>query len=120
MPRMRRLKSLLLFLVTLWLPIQAASALAMPFCRHAADAMEQQAAVHGAAHCHEQSVPASEPVAALDCDNCEMCHLATAGYLPAAAANPLPEAASVLVALSSLAPHSHVGDPPQQPPRHLN
>lgn len=117
---MSRIKNLLMLLVALWLPIQAASALAMPFCRHAVGAMEQQAAVHGEAHCHEQSVPASEPVATLDCDNCEMCHLATAGYLPATAANPLPEAASVLVALRSLALHSHVGDPPQQPPRRLN
>lgn len=117
---MTRFKNLLMLFVALWLPVQAASALAMPFCRHAADAMEQQAAVHGEAHCHESAVPASEPVAALDCDNCQMCHLATAGYLPATAANPMPEAAGVLVALPSTAPRSHVGDPPQQPPRRLN
>lgn len=117
---MRRCKNLFLLLVALWLPLQAASALAMPFCRHAADAAEQQVAVHGEAHCHESAVPADEPSAGIDCDNCEMCHLATAGYLPATAANPLPEAASVLAALPSSTPPSHVGDPPQQPPRRLN
>jgi hypothetical protein len=117
---MRRCKDLFMLLVALWLPLQAASALAMPFCRHAADAVEQQVAAHGEAHCHESSAPASEPTAALDCDNCEMCHLATAGYLPASATSRLERASSVLAALPLAAPPSHVGDPPQHPPRRLN
>jgi hypothetical protein len=73
------------------------------------------------AHCHEQAatdVGASKPD--LDCDNCEMCHLATAGYIPPAVAGlPLP-AASVLVAQQVLASPSFITTPPQDPPRRLN
>lgn len=110
---MRRLKSFLLILVALWLPIQAAAAVTMPFCRHAA---EQVVMGMEAAHCHEQ---ATDSVATIDvdCDNCAMCHLATAGFL-LATADMLPlHAASILVPRLQIASASHIPEPPQQPPR---
>lgn len=91
----------------------------MPFCRHAA-AQTTESLAQDEFHCHESLPQAADPSAGIDCDDCEMCHLATAGYLPATVASLMPEATSVLVALPSAAPPSHVADPPQQPPRRLN
>lgn len=108
---MRRVKSFFLILIALWLPIQAAAAVTMPFCRHAAEPLAAEAA-----HCHEQ---VAEAVAAsdIDCDNCAMCHLATAGYLLTAAdALPL-RTTSVLIPKLAAVSASHIPEPPQQPPR---
>lgn len=123
---MRRFKSFLLIFVALWLPIQAASAAALPFCRHAAESLAQEViqheTMHVAVHCHEQAEMSANDHAAgssVDCDNCEMCHLATAGYLPVCSAKLMPEAASVLIPALILSQPSHIGEPPQQPPRHL-
>lgn len=116
---MRRFRSYFLILLALWLPLQAAAAWVMPFCSHAA-AQEQAAS---AEHCHhdgaaEAAVPATS---GLDCDNCEMCHLASAGYLLAEAeAIPSLLADDVLVAPPGAALPSHIGEPPQQPPRRTN
>jgi hypothetical protein len=118
---MHRFKSFLLISIALWLPVQAASAVVMPFCRHATDRAGQVAAMPGVEHCREQAAAAADTADnPLGCDNCEMCHLATAGYLPAPAAPPMPAAASVLVALPTPALPSHIGAPPQQPPRRPN
>ena len=108
---MRRLKSLLLILIALWLPIQAAAAVTMPFCRHAPEPVAA-----AATHCHEQLV---EPVAAgdIDCDNCSMCHLASAGFLLAPTDASPPHAASIQVPKLQAASASHIPEPPQQPPR---
>lgn len=108
---MRRLKSFFLILIALWLPIQAAAAVTMPFCRHAAEA-----AVAEAAHCHDQ-VAESVAASAVDCDNCAMCHLATAGFLLTAAATLPLRVESVLVAMLKPISASHIPEPPQQPPR---
>jgi hypothetical protein len=118
---MRRFKSFLLILIALWLPLQAASAVAMPFCRHAAERATQAEAPSPQAHCHEQAATTADASSPdLDCDNCEMCHLATAGYIPPAVAGlPLP-AASVLVAQPVHASPSFISIPPQDPPRRLN
>jgi uncharacterized membrane protein len=116
---MRRLHSYLLILIALWLPLQAAAAWAMPFCRHAAAEQAAQATEH----CHAQAAAAAQPAAAtdLDCDNCEMCHLASAGYLLAAAdAGVFGAAASVQVPRLKPASPSHIAEPPQQPPRRSN
>jgi hypothetical protein len=107
---MRRLNSFLLILVALWLPLQAAAAWTMPLCRHAAEREAAQQAQAGAAyaHCHEGMAAADDapaPAADLGCDNCGICHLTSAGYMP------------VLVARPVTAPPSHIGEPPQQPPR---
>jgi ABC-type nickel/cobalt efflux system permease component RcnA len=119
---MRRIRSFLLILVALWLPLQAAAAWTMPLCRHAAarEAVQQTAAVEQHAHCHEQAAASDDDMVAADlgCDNCATCHLSSAGYLLTATAGnlalPLTDA---FVALPSLAPPSHIGEPPQQPPR---
>lgn len=109
---MRQFKSFLLILIALWLPIQAAAAVTMPFCRHAAEPVATEAA-----HCHEQMDASTNAAGAIDCDNCQMCHLATAGFLLAATeALPL-LAMSILVPKLALVSASHIPEPPQQPPR---
>lgn len=116
---MRRLQSLLLILVALWLPLQAAAAWTMPLCRHAAE-REAQQALTAHTYCHEGMAAADDapaPVADLGCDNCGICHLTSAGYMPSAAAQPVVSAMPVLVARQPAAPPSHIGEPPQQPPR---
>lgn len=121
---MRRFKSFFLLLFAFWLPIQAASAAAMPFCRHALEQTgqaEQAVVAHAGAHCHEQAAaPAGDAGKDAGCDNCEMCHLATASYLPVVAGTLPTYAANILVPKLKPASPSHIGDPPQQPPRRLN
>ncbi|MDP2108936.1 MAG: hypothetical protein Q8J67_07800 [Rhodocyclaceae bacterium] len=122
---MRRLKSFLLILIALWLPVQTAAAMAMPFCGHAGEPSAQAMVADSPAPCHEHVVPAADPasgagVSDLGCDNCEMCHLASAGYIPPAAANLPLAVAGVFVARSIHALHSHIAAPPQQPPRRLS
>jgi len=123
---MRRCKSFLLIFITLWLPLQAAAAWVMPFCRHApeqsAQTSVQAEAMQSMAHCHEQQgdAPAGSVTADLDCDNCEMCHLASAGYIPSTPASlPLP-VAGVFVAQPMHVSPSFIATPPQDPPRRLN
>lgn len=117
---MRRLKSFLLILVALWLPLQAAAAWAMPLCRHAAERAEALPA-QTADHCHAAAAPIAEPAGnETACDDCEMCHLATAGFLPASALRLTATAAGILAVWPALTPPSHIGEPPQQPPRRLN
>lgn len=114
---MRRLHSCFLLLIALWLPMQAAAAWAMPFCHHAA--AEQPA--HGSGLCHEHADAATQPAAAdHDCDNCEMCHLASAGYLPVAAIDAFGAAESVQASRLQYIPPGHITEPPQQPPRRSN
>lgn len=108
---MRRLHSFFLILIALWLPIQAAAAVTMPFCRHATEPMAMEAAP-----CHEQVVESVAPTD-LDCDNCQMCHLATAGFLLAGSAPLVPLAANILVPKLELVSASHIPEPLQQPPR---
>ena len=73
-----------------------------------------QVTANASAPCHEHAAPAAGD---LVCDNCELCHLASAGYIPPAAAN-LPLAiAGVFVARPIPALHSHIAEPLQQPPR---
>lgn len=114
---MRRLKSFLLILVALWLPLQAAAAVTMPFCRHAAERAAMDT-MHVAAHCHEQMDESSAATAGdFDCDNCAMCHLATAGYLLVTAEALPPLMANILVPKLKPVSSSHIPEPPQQPPR---
>ena len=108
---MRRLKSFFLILIALWLPIQAAAAVTMPFCLHAPDQVATDAA-----HCHEE-VAASVAAGDIDCDNCQMCHLATAGFLLAGSETLMSLAANILVPRLELISTSHIPEPPQQPPR---
>jgi hypothetical protein len=127
---MRRWFRLLPLLITaLWLPLQAVAALAMPFCRHAGEhAVSHEVAGHEA-HCPghaggEESMPADDRGGASsdqDCDGCELCHLASAGYLLPSVVTPagLPPARD-FVAQPFLASPSFIPEPPQQPPRRLS
>ncbi|MBA3031533.1 MAG: hypothetical protein KKF85_00335 [Gammaproteobacteria bacterium] len=118
---MRRFKSYLLILCALWLPLQAAAAAAMPFCSHAGESTTQVEAAQSPEHCHEHDGAAGlSSTSDLGCDNCGMCHLASAGYIPSVAiALPIP-VASTFVAKQVLASTSHIAEPPQHPPRRLN
>lgn len=116
---MRRLKSFFLVLIALWLPLQAAAAVTMPFCRHAMEtlAAEDTASSHP---CHPMADEVATQPADVACDNCEMCHLATAGYLLATTEPVPPLSASILVPKLKSVSASHIPEPPQQPPRRLN
>lgn len=122
---MRRwLRMLPLLITALWLPLQAVAAIAMPFCRHAAEQAVPLDAAGAEAHCHGHGGDDNPPpdiAADQDCDGCELCHLAGAGYmLPAmVVAESLPPARD-FVARPVLASPSHIPEPPQHPPRRLS
>lgn len=122
---MRRWFRMLPLLITaLWLPLQAVAAIAMPFCRHAAEQVVPLDAAVAEAHCHGHGgddAPPASAAADQDCDGCELCHLASAGYmLPAmATAESLPSARD-FAARPFLASPSHIPEPPQHPPRRLS
>lgn len=107
---MRRLQSFLPILIALWLPLQAAAAVAMPFCRHAPEPVAAEAT-----HCHEQVANAA--ASDIDCDNCGLCHLASAGFLLAPTDSFMLPATSIRVPKLTTASASHIPEPPQQPPR---
>lgn len=122
MIRMHRrwLRLLPLFLAAFWLPLQAAAAMAMPFCRHGEAhkmaAMEQTATGHCQMHERHGDADGHAPA----CDNCEFCHLAAAGFMPT------PEYVAAVIASARgfraeapLAPASAVPEPPRQPPKRL-
>ncbi|MBU1236921.1 MAG: hypothetical protein KJ634_02115 [Gammaproteobacteria bacterium] len=118
----RRLFHLLpLFVAALWLPFQAIAATAMPFCRHGeAHKMALPVADVAAEHCAMHD-PQPEPVDhGLGCDDCGVCHLLAAGFIPTA------EQATAILPLAQdyradvpLAPASATPEPPQQPPKRL-
>jgi len=109
---MRRCRSFLMILIALWLPVQAAAAVAMSFCPHAA----AERVATGATGCHEQPAPAAG-ASDLACDGCLLCHLASSGFLVAAAAFEAPTYLDVLAGHPDRIATSHIPDPPQQPPR---
>lgn len=118
----------LLLFVALWLPVQTMAALSMPLCRHVPEqtgalievAIDRVTEAVAAPHCHEVAAPA-EPVAhEAACDNCELCHLACAGFMPSArlAAELIPAARGYMLPAIA-APPSHIVEPPQHPPREV-
>jgi hypothetical protein len=97
------------------------AAMSMPLCRHAqerAAAMAHAAAESVAAMpCHAAAAP-DQVAHDAGCDNCEQCHLASAGFMPSAplVAGLIPaEQRYALPAVT--APPSHITEPPQHPPR---
>ncbi len=108
---MRRLKSLFLILLALWLPVQAAAAVTMSFCPHAAEPVAV-----GSAGCHEPAAPAAG-AHDLACDGCQLCQLASSGFLVAAAGPEAPPRLGVLAENPGRVAASHIPEPPQQPPR---
>lgn len=124
----RRFHLFLLLITALWLPLQAVAAIAMPFCRHAAEQALQQGVAADGDHCPghagAEAPPADNGGSASsdqDCDGCELCHLASAGYLlPATGtAGRLPPARD-FAAHPVLASPSFIPEPPQHPPRRLS
>lgn len=123
---MNRVKSFLLILIVLWMPLQTAASWAMPLAMHAGG--QPTAAAAGPAHCHDlaqaaAAVPDSAAAGDFDsgCDNCRICHLASAGFLlPPAEGAEAPPAGRVLVASHAPAMPSHIGEPPRHPPRRTN
>lgn len=132
---MRRWLRLLPLLITaLWLPLQAVAAVAMPFCRHAAEQAVPAETLMHEEHCPGHAVEAglssgsmvatsvaADSGCAQDCDGCELCHLASAGYLLPAVptATSLPPAHD-FAANPVLASPSFIPEPPQHPPRRLS
>jgi len=115
-----RFTRFLLLLTALWLPVQTMAALSMPMCRHAQEQAAALAAEQAGAamHCHETAAP-DQAAHDAGCDNCEMCHMAGAGFMPSAAlvAGLAPVANDYSLPAAS-APPSHIAEPPQHPPRH--
>lgn len=117
----------LLIFAALWLPVQTVAAMSMQLCRHMTDESVIQADVAvAAAPCHEASqaqdqhhAMGAEASAHGDaCDNCEMCQLACAGFMPSAdQAAKLIDMARSYAVLPVATPPSHIVEPPQHPPR---
>lgn len=105
----------------LWLPVQTMAGLAMPLCAHGQGEPVAVAMNHGddasAMPCHDAI--AGEQVGHQDgCDNCSVCHLASAGFMPSAdAASGFLPAGHHYTLPAVLAPRSHIAEPPQHPPR---
>jgi hypothetical protein len=108
-------RRLLLILLALWLPVQATAAATLSVCRHTTEPATVEAS-HCLAHASPQSVATPDPEREISCDNCALCHLASAAFLTSADTWPLP-AASKLAVYPIAAFASHIPAPPQQPPR---
>jgi hypothetical protein len=116
-----RIARFLLLVAALWLPVQTSAALAMPLCHHVplqlSVDMTDHAAMEAGAPCHEAATPDPATHEA-GCDNCQTCHMAGAGFMPSTTAStgfmPVANAYSLP---AIMAPPSHIGEPPQHPPR---
>lgn len=113
---MYRLKNILLILLAVWLPIQASAAMAMSLCRHTT-APATKEATHCQAHMSQQSVGVVDLENDTACDNCALCHLASAGFLLGPNETFPLYSASILIPRLITASASHIPEPPQQPPR---
>jgi hypothetical protein len=104
----------LLLFAALCLPVQAMAGLSMSLCRDAQERATQPEAMP----CHEAMAQEQAPNHDAGCDNCEMCHIAGAGFIPSTAltAGLLP-AGRHYVMPAVPAPPSHIAEPPQHPPR---
>ena len=108
----------------LWLPVQTMAGMAVSVCMnmqsHEGQAMQHQdmAGEAAAMPCHE-AIPDDQAAQHDACDNCEICHLASAGFMPSAAHEPCfaPTPRRFVAALIA-APPSFIAEPPQHPPRH--
>lgn len=118
----KRFVRFLLLFAALWLPVQTMAGLSVSVCMHMQGhegvATVIQDAAQGATPCHE-AMTDDVPLHQDGCDNCEICHLASAGFMPSAAlpAGLLPVQNSYALP-AIVAPPSHIAEPPQHPPRH--
>jgi hypothetical protein len=115
---MLRLRALLLALIACCLPLQAALACAMPLCLDATQQVSVQDE-QADAHCHSHGADATtlaqgDPA----CDDCGVCHLASAGFLLAAGDRLAAlTGVDVLVPQPLATPRSHITEPSLHPPR---
>ena len=117
----KRLRALLLVLMACWLTLQSAAAWTMPLRTHPVHpigAVQLPADTH-AHHAHEaDDAPLPAGVSEGDCDRCEVCHLASFGFLlggdPGMTAL---NATDVLASPAQATPPSHITAPPRHPPR---
>jgi hypothetical protein len=114
-----RFARFLLLFTALWLPVQTMAALSMPRCQHAQEqAAASLVAEHGAMPCHEAAAQDQAPNHDAGCDNCEMCHIASTGFMPSTALTTGLVSAGIHYAMPAVAaPASHIAEPPQHPPR---
>ena len=80
----KRLRALLLVLMACWLTLQSAAAWTMPLRIHHVHpvGVAQAPADTHAHHAHEaDAAPMTAGVYEGDCDHCEVCHLASSGFL---------------------------------------
>lgn len=121
-------RRLLAVLLMLWLPIQTASAVIMPFCKHALRShgglLVQQVDAHAptvdaercAAHAGDQQSSTAAHGNLASCDQCELCHLACAGFLASSVAPLAAPAMSAAVASEPAPFHSVTPSLQQRPP----
>ena len=124
---MRRIRTFVVGVLMLWLPLQAIAAVSMPFCTHGGMAGVAQTSAH-AHHHHEDSTPGSghhgsphrdrhSAAGALEqCNNCGACNLACA---PAVPVSPLLLAGVAITVQPHFSAHSRglfIPDQPQPPP----
>lgn len=121
-----RFARFLLIFAALWLPVQTMAGMAVSVCMnmhsHDGQVLQHQgiADATAATPCHE-AVPDDQAAQHDSCDNCEICHLASAGFMPSAAPDPGLMPTGRHFALAPLtAPPSFIAEPPQQPPRHAD
>ena len=117
----KRLRALLLVLMACWLTLQSAAAWTMPLRIHQVHpvGVAQAPADTHAHHAHEaDAAPMTAGVYEGDCDHCEVCHLASSGFLlcgdPGLTAL---NATDVLASPAQATPPSHITAPPRHPPR---
>lgn len=116
-----RFVRLLLLFAALWLPVQTMAGMAMTLCSHSQEAVAvapvAQDTAADAMPCHEAAAQ-DQAVTDAGCDHCQTCQLASAGFMPSAvlAAGLIPARYHYMLP-AIVAPSSHVGEPPQHPPR---
>jgi hypothetical protein len=121
----RRFIRFLLLFAALWLPVQTMAGMSVSVCMnmesHGGMAAHQEQGVADAAAampCHEAMDEQHAAHPDNGCDNCEICHLASAGFMPSCHFEPaLPPLGKRFDAVLIAAPPSFIAEPPQHPPR---
>ena len=118
-----RLARFLLIFTALWLPLQAVEGMTMNLGMPKTQALAQQEEIAADAcplhHHAADSAPAMpQPPDKKACDNCGVCHLAGAAYIPMTevVATILPASHGFAI-LPAVERPSHIPEPPQYPPR---
>jgi hypothetical protein len=115
---MRRLRSLVILLMALWLPLQAVVAVAMPFCQdvpapaHSAPSHDH----HGGHHGEGGDAADGNDVFPLKCNDCGPCHLACAPMVGVAASIAVLSVSQHLCAQPPAVPPARILDQPHPPP----